>query len=229
MNYVWPNDPDPRKQDAAKVVIPPTLNSLRNYVDLPMPTEDGAVHLIIWDSWWGAEFGRANGSGLTNHKSYQFRARSASGSVGNWFEVRSRWDGGDPPCRIPVTMTTLAAIDFRNYGAWGPNVTSGVQPIRPQAACFNILAERWIRYWAQIDQRSGDYDLVTIWVADRDTGPVKVLDALQFEIGRGLAAFEIEFNTSTSTIAPGRGDLVAYVRNVVHLRNAVNVVMPRPE
>lgn len=296
VNYLYPNDPDPRRQDAAKVVIPDfpqiggaTLavsidanttqipasgsppfaprqsikidneimtvvgkdgtvatvqrgqhgttasphsagatirtgtNNLQNQVWLPMGTEDGNSYLTTWDAWYGREVRRTN-TGLTNWKTFQFRKGASKPSLA--FEVRTRFDGGSDPWKLSLDPNTdIGAVDMRTYlGTIGPEVTRQ-EPISPMTGTFRVRAETWTRYWMLLDQRVGDWDLVSLWVADEHTEPVQVLDRVPVEVGTTpptIHSFQLEFNTSTDEVAPNRGPLVIYVRNVVMLRNVAN-------
>jgi hypothetical protein len=86
VTYDPANDRDPRRQDAAKVVLPAREVSLRTTVRLPIGTSDGTSTLVTWDAWFGSEFGFAN-SGIGNYKTFQF----ASPAKRIWFEVRTRF------------------------------------------------------------------------------------------------------------------------------------------
>lgn len=84
------NDRDPRKQDAAKLVVPAGQVSLRSTVRLPIGTEDGTTTLVTWDAWFGSEF-RYESTGITNYKTFQF----ASPAKKIWFEVRTKFKGAE--------------------------------------------------------------------------------------------------------------------------------------
>jgi hypothetical protein len=86
VTYDFANDTDPRKQDAAKLVVPAGKVSLGNTVRLPIGTEDGTTTLVTWDAWFGKEF-RFENTGISNYKTFQF----ASPADRIWFEVRTRF------------------------------------------------------------------------------------------------------------------------------------------
>jgi hypothetical protein len=221
VTYSPETDPDPRRQDAAKVVIPAGRPSLPNQVRFPMDTTDGTAYFVTWDAWFGAEF-HISTAGIPQQKTFQFS------SDGIWFEVQSRFN---------LNQGGLAQVTTRGYAGgnargdnppFGPNVTD-TNPL-PQVGTFSIKAERWTRYWAVIDQRANDFDLASLWVADETTGPVQLLDRIQLDAINGkIDQFYLEYNTSTSP-PEGRGPLVAYVRNLVMMRNVVNPtgLMQRP-
>ena len=78
-------DTDPRRQDAAKVLLPANQVSLGNTVRLPIGTEDNTTTLVTWDAWFGSEFDVGN-TGIGGYKTFQF----ASPADRIWFEVRTR-------------------------------------------------------------------------------------------------------------------------------------------
>lgn len=57
VNYVWPNDPDPRRQDAAKVVVPAFAGAVRS----TLATAINATETVLLLNTWSSEFytGRA--------------------------------------------------------------------------------------------------------------------------------------------------------------------------
>lgn len=219
------NDTYSLRQDAAKVVIPAGTNSLPNQVWLPMGTQDGRSYLTTWDAWYGPEILRQF-SGLTNWKTYQFRNVTSSPRL--WFEVRTRFD-------LAPSSSDLAMVDARSYSVFGPSVTRD-QPLSPAAGAFVAKPQTWTRYWMLLEQRARDWDLVSLWVADESQNPVRLIDRLPFEVDSAdglnstIHSFQLEFNTSLDTIAPNRGSLVSYVRNVVMLRDVVNptAILQRP-
>jgi hypothetical protein len=232
VTYDPANDPDPRRQDAAKVVIPATLNSLPNQVRLPLGTQDGRSYLITWEAWYGAEFRYAN-TGIPNYKTFQFdspRRLNADGSVdlgsaNIWFEINNRWNNAPNDAGV---------IGGRYYATastpYGPGTT--IEPLSPQLDNFTIKAQTWTRYWVLLEQKvNGDsWTRASLWIADPGRGPVQIFNRLAFTVLGGVDRFWLEFNTSTEPVAPGRGPLVAYVRNVVMLRDAPNPtsLMQRP-
>ena len=224
VTYDPAGDPDPRRQDAAKVVITTEGNSLRNQVRPPMGTEEGHSYLVTWDAWFGDEY-RWERGGIPQQKTFQF----SSGGI--WFEIQTRFNLGKGGHIGQVTARgyNRHGRDVSRDVAFGPNVTDR-NPL-PMVGEFIISPERWTRYWALIEQRKGDYDLVSLWVADEQTDPVHVLDRLQLKAADGtIDRFYLEYNTSTSEIREGRPELVSYVRNLVMLRDVANptALMVRP-
>jgi hypothetical protein len=86
VTYDPESDHDPRRQDAAKIVVPAGKVSLGNTVRLPIGTSDGTTTLVTWDAWFGAEFQFAK-TNIGNYKTFQF----SSPKDRIWFEVRTRF------------------------------------------------------------------------------------------------------------------------------------------
>jgi hypothetical protein len=225
VTYDPANDPDPRRQDAAKVLIPADALNLRNWIDLPIGTTDGTTYLATWDVWFGAEWAMSNAQ-IRSQKTFQFTSDDRI-----WYEMQSRFHLGGRKNGYLAELTARGYALDRSYTKnFGPNVTE-IDPLSPQVGTFMLKAERWTRYWTVIDQRVDDYDLTSLWIADEQTGPVHILDRLQLNAGNGrINGFWLEFNTSASNHPPDRGPLVAYVRNLVLLRNVANPIslMLRP-
>lgn len=235
-------DTDPRRQDAAKIVVPEGKVSLPNQLRLPIGTTDGTSTLITWDAWFGAEFRYAN-TAIGNYKTFQF----ASPKTRIWFEVRTRFsleEGGNRRqsrsakgpaiARAAMPGDYIGMVDARAYGKkgemqLGPNVTKPA-PLSPMAGSFTIRPETWTRYWVLFEQHAGDWDLVSLWVADENNDPVRLLDRRQLTVDKSVDEFWLEYNTSSNQRPKGRGPLVAYARNVAMLRNVQDVpaLLKRP-
>lgn len=56
INYVYPNDPDPRKQDAAKILLPEGVVSLGTEIHLPIGPHFPNNLFVTFDVWWGTEW-----------------------------------------------------------------------------------------------------------------------------------------------------------------------------
>jgi len=218
VTYNFSGDPDPRKQDAAKVLIPANKVSVPTHVRLPIPSVEGESLFVTWDAWWGREFDYSNTS-IGNYKAFQF----ASPSDRIWTEIKSDFD------LAKKSPNAVAMVAARSYGVFnetvGPNVTDK-NPLSPQAAEFPIAAETWTRYWALFNPSGGWFEF-SLWVADETRGPVLVLDRLQLkpDITRGAdgwQSFWLEYDTSATQIPPTRGTLTAYIRNVVMLKGIRN-------
>lgn len=212
VTYDFSNDTDPRRQDAAKITIPPDRVSLPTQVRIPLYRTEPT--LVTWDAWFGREFQFAN-HGIAGYKNFQFSSPNAV----IWFEVRSRFIEALPP--------DIATVDTRGYfrNGMGPNVTKDV-PILPQAGTFTIRPETWTRYWALIDIRQTDpssaaWSTVSLWVADEKQGPVQIIDRRQIKVDQSVGMFWLEYNSSSNVVRT-RGPLVGYVRNIVVLSDVTN-------
>lgn len=274
-------DTDPRRQDAAKIVVPAGKVSLGNTVRLPIGTSDGTTTLVTWDAWFGREF-RFENTSIGNYKTFQF----ASPKDRIWFEVRTRFKQDEerqtkraqnirrraalragerhaqtqpaesvpspskaerPKRRAARKQAEAAAeepaaapdltrpadsgdiigmVDARGYGGqdkpFGPNVTNSA-PLSPQIGTFAVQPETWTRYWALIEQRANDWDLVSLWVADEHHDPVQILDRLQLSVKGSVDQFWLEYNTSSKGKGAALPERVGYARNVVMLRNVKDV------
>lgn len=221
--YIYPNDPDPRRQDAAKVVIPTSTNNLPNQVRLPIPMHAPQSLFVTWEGWFGREW---IGAGIPDQKTWQI------GSPFNdiHMEVRNRY--GQAQNQSPGS---IALIDGRLYpeGGYsvGPNITS-YSTLAPMAGQFFVQPETWTRWFAHFKAPAAGsvwYEY-SLWAADVNQDPVLIYDRLQVRPSpqsttASWEAFWLEFNTSTSTVKAGRPDLVAYVRNVAILKGLTD---PRP-
>jgi hypothetical protein len=220
VTYDYANDPDPRKQDAAKVVIPATLNSLPNQVLLPFMSEEGHSYLTTWDAWFGCE-ARKSASGLSNWKTFQWdHPRTVGGRPTIWMEVQTRFDLAD--------SGSLAAGRMRQYSSTGGN--DSIPPVNE----FQIKCETWTRYWALMQlppYGSGDV-LLTLWAADVNRNAVKIYDRYPWKRDAPgmIEKFWLEFNTSTDYVVPTRGPITSYVRNVAILRDVADptTLLQRP-
>ncbi|HUE86424.1 MAG TPA: hypothetical protein VMO26_10130 [Vicinamibacterales bacterium] len=226
VSYDPANDPDPRRQDAAKIVVPANVVSLPNNVRVPIPVVENDSLLVTWESWLGAEYAFAK-TGIGNYKHFQF----ASGRI--WTEIKSNFSGrnGTPPAGV-------ADVEVRFYGQpeegeIGPNVTNR-HPASPMVGEFALQPETWTRYWVLI-QPAGEWHEFSLWVADENRGPVLINDRLQIKPNvkngwNGWNSFWLEYNTSSKGLDEGFGARVAYARNIVMLRGATNVqsLLQRP-
>lgn len=227
VTYDPANDPDPRRQDAAKVVVGLGSNSLTNQVRVPIPTHAPESLFVTWDAWFGAEFA-FNVADIRDYKTFQF----GSPYHDIHMEVRNRFN---------LAPSTAGLIDGRLYPeagnySRGPNVTFP-DTLSPRVGTFHIKPETWTRYWAYFKAPApGDiwYEY-SLWAADATTGPVLIYDRLQVRPSpdstkASWESFWLEFNTSDDVIQPGRPPLVAYVRNVVALKGVSNVtsLLQRP-
>jgi len=206
---------------AAGVAAMGSVTSLLNQLRLPVATQDGYSYLLTWDAWFGPEFDFDN-AGIGNYKTFLM------GAPNYWLQIDTRFSEAPGP-----DIGMLGGRGNRGGRPWaeayGEGVTSET-PLLPQAGRFNVRPATWTRYWVLIDQRVGDHDPVTLWVADEGRDAVKIFDRLPMNVPGSIAQFILEFNTSTNDLQPGRGALVAYVRNWVALRDPLEVtgLLQRP-
>jgi hypothetical protein len=216
VTYTFPNDPDPRKQDAAKLLI--DGNSLATQVWLPISVVTGGSVLVTWDAWFGNEFNWYN-TGISNYKTFQFT--SPTDEI--WSEIDTNFAQAKDRGIGDIDGRIYFSTPYPQSTHLGPNI-SAVHPLTPQVGTFTIKPETWTRYWALYEKDAAGWDAYTLWVADENVGPVKIFDKLQMKFRDGkLGMFRLEYNTSTSGVPAGRGPLVGYARNVVMLRNATDV------
>lgn len=214
VTYDPARDPDPRRQDAAKILIPAGKVSLPNQVRLPIPPVGSDSLLVTWDVWWGKEFG-FDQTGLGNYKAFQL----ASPADRIWTEIKSDFNWA---MRYP---SSVAVVHVRAYGEvahgeLGPSVTSE-QPLSPMADVFAVRPETWTRYWVYF-KPAGEFHEFSLWVADEGRDPVLINDRLPMKPNyaggaNGWEKFWIEYNTSGKGVEE-LGPRVSYVRNVVMLR-----------
>jgi hypothetical protein len=208
VTYNPTNDPDPRRQDAAKLVVPASNNDIGNPVYLPLGTQDGHTYLVTWDAWWGAEFDYGN-TNLGTYKAFQFAQPGGTGSpcMGNpgWFEVQERFN--------QASGSAIAKTTARSY-------FPAQDPI--PGADFTVQPERWVRYWVLIEKNAEPTpSYFSMWMADTQAGPVQLLNRAALKSCASVSNFWIEFNTSSAWSTRVVGPLVAYLRNVVMLKDVV--------
>jgi hypothetical protein len=231
------NDRDPRKQDAAKVVIPE--NSLRTQVWLPTKHQPRQNLLVTWDMWYGKEF-KYQSSQLGGHKAWNL----CSPNETIWTELQALYD------LASNTSDAVAFTAIRQYSGWGPNAIQmggvlmngrnyGSTTIGPMKAEFGVRPESWTRHWLYF-QQDGEWYRMYLWMADPGRGPVQVYDGLQVRprlpgVGTSMDGtwdiLRVEYNTSQSVVS-GTRPLVGYTRNVVMLKNlalsTVSGLLQRP-
>ncbi len=223
------HDTVPRAHDAGGVVTLST-NSISNTMRLPLGTEDGHTYVFTWDARWTDSYLQ---SGLTNHKAFNFLSK------GIWLQADASYSGGahsskvggfDPSKSVAAFQTRSmngpggpAKWDEAHANYLGPGVDRN-QPL-PQIATFAIAPNSWTRFWYRLEQRANDYDLVDAWIADETRPPIQILRALPVSVRSGrVDTFLIEFNTSMGRFRGNTRDLVAYVRNVLVLRDPGDTV-----
>jgi hypothetical protein len=220
----------PARAHAAGAVVAHATNTLQSKLQIPLGTEDGHSYFFVWDSYWTDSY---VGAGQFNHKAFQFFSGGSDPLGAIWFEPQATYN--------KVAAPALASFQVRSYNlpggdtSWlatdgnklGPAAAGG-EPLKPYVPFF-LMPNTWTRFFVRIDQRSGDYDLADVWVADENRDPVKVLTQMPVSVrptGRtpnSIASFQAEFNSSTdSLLRTDLRDLVAYVRNFVALRDVAD-------
>lgn len=213
-------------------------NSLSNQVRVPFDSYDGATWVITWDAYFTDSY-LNNGIGA-------FKAFQLSSSKAIWLEPQVHFNGAHvDKARFDPARHVGTAGQVRSYGATGgptlysqsdgnqngPGMTHN-QPVRPSVNPFFVVnANRWTRWWIRIVQRANDYDSFDLWMADEQVGPVQIYANVPVSVRDGkIDQFYVEFNTSTDALPPGRltdlRDLVAYVRNIVILRDPPEDLSP---
>jgi len=214
VHYAPARDTYSKAQDAAKIVIPANGNSLRNQVRLPFDHGNGGF-LITWDAWWGEEFAFEH-TGIKNYKAFQLES---GGRI--WTEIRSRFQ---PARRFPGA---IALVDVRPYrgsserkGARVGGVNYGNGSLGGLLTNFGVAPNTWTRYWVSlVPRKDSEFWDFSLWVADERRDAVLLYDKEGIKPkGMGWDRFWLEYNTSTSKVREGRGELVAYARNVVVLK-----------
>jgi hypothetical protein len=206
-------------------------NNLLSYLNVPLGTEDGRRYLFTWDVRYDSSYlGTDNNPAAVGHKEFQFTSGDRGGI---WLETRIRPDGIDGMGKIGLDRSQyVALIDSRYYGTSMGTLVSP-DSLKPQAARFYVRANKWTRFWWLIEQRASDYDQVTLWVADEDTNPVKIFDALPLNTQGTIPSVKswwFEQNTSYDMYRGAPRNLVSYVRNFLALRDPgdVSPVLVRP-
>jgi hypothetical protein len=255
INYVWPYDPDPRRQDAAKLIIPSDGSGVKSddnrnsiyQVRVPMgPMELGHTYLVTWDAYYGNEW-RHDISGIPAHKAFQFDGPDRMNGLPKiWWEIHHQYNSTN---QYPVASNEVARLAVRHYASpynsstgvgvpVGPNVSSGSTsstPITPYNQ-WNVKPERWVRHWQLIEygmdpqgwRNNPPGTLMSLWVADEDRGAVQIYNRMQVTLyPPGVQKFWIEFNTSTNDVKAKRPDLVAYFRNIVMLKDVPYSAVPK--
>lgn len=231
-------DADPRRQDAAKIVIPADGNNLRTQVWLPINHRARTPLLVTWEAWFGKEFDFGY-SGIPTYKAFQIGSPNDNiyTEVQTRFAMAKEIDGA-------VAMTAIRQYASEQQGpnvAYGPSLNGrnyGGNVIGPMVNEFPVAPETWTRYWVLFVPDDEWYRL-SLWVADETRDPVQVYDGLQVRPQVGprpitvsmdgaWGIFRLEYNTSTSEVAT-RGELVSYARNVVMLQTSdVSSLLVKP-
>ena len=212
---------------------------------VPIGVTSGTV-LITWDTYWGEEF-KTNAGAVDAWKTFfLFAGENLGGTETHWLghdvvgiadagrgEVSKHHEGPVGTALLPTAPGVIKRDPYQPTGA-------GAVPFRSFATHFN----RWTRYWLEVRMNvpgshftdwsaaalsgqplDGVWDMVSLWVADEDRQPVRVLyrvPAARRSIDTMISTLRMAWDTSTNNVNDGglNGAVVAYVRNIVVLRNA---------
>jgi hypothetical protein len=204
VTYDPDNDTYPLKQDAAKVTIVSTKNSLITQGWYPLNTVDGHTYLITWDMWFPPEVMSYLMPPVQNWKTIQLRAPNRlGGHYATWFETQTNFQFAPLP-------TDVAKLTYRTYGySVKENYADVVYGIKPAT---------WNRYWTFIDQTSG-LDTMAAWIADENRDPINTLIQHITDCYGGINYFNLEFNTSMDPLREGRPDYCVYIKNIAVLQD----------
>jgi hypothetical protein len=209
------HDPDPRAQDAAKLLVPANEPSLPNNVRFPIPSAGTDPFLITWDVWMGREFSYAS-TGINNYKHFQLASADHF-----WTQITTEFD------RAKESPGALGMFSVRQLGESssespiGPNVTNA-NPLSPYRT-FAMMPETWTRYWVYFNPVADRWFEFSMWIADENHDAVKTIDRLLIKpnYAAGATSWEklwLEYNTSDHGWDTGFPARVSYARNIVILR-----------
>jgi hypothetical protein len=147
-----------------------------------------------------------------------FQIASPLDNSERFLELRARFS--------QAVAANICAIDVRAYAQVGSNVTNDA-PVSPQRTEFQVAPETWTRFWVEVEIVETGFDRVSLWIADEKRNAVQVLDRRELESAGSLTNFWFEYNGSESRTG---GPLVAYVRNLVVLRDVASpeTLLQRP-
>jgi hypothetical protein len=207
INYSYPSDPDPRRQDAAKVIVPANDTSIDNQVRLNIDYRAGHSYLFTWDYWMGREWDFANTS-MGNCK--QFNFGNPAGAT--YMLTQSTFYKAVPG--------TIALFTIRGHTSDLDDST--VWPTADKERY--VYPERWTRVWRLLVPNADGTFHAWAWFADEQQEPALIYENVRFDYppaGEALGQFWLEYATSENLwdIPPTRGPLVSYVRNLVILRD----------
>lgn len=230
VTYDPANDPDPRRQDAAKVLIGAgTTVNLRHQVRLPLRSQ-GVGFLVTWDVWMGQEFEQ-----VATYKHFQLDGYDDR----IWTEIRSRFSLGRTYFPGSLALTDIRVYEGsgtpRHSEIWenGQKVNYGTDSLGSQLANFPTYPETWTRYWVQISPRADDAEWwdFSMWMADETRDAVQLFDKVSVKPRdqTGWHKLWLEYNSSKARAEAG-GEMTSYVRNVVVLQPQASpaTVLQRP-
>jgi PKD repeat protein len=208
-----------------------TKHSIPNAVRFPLDAAGTHRYLIGWE-WYPTDACLPAVNGLTSWKHFQThgKVRPDQTSAQIWCEVRCRF-------ALAPTPTDIGTVDIRTYGPVGPNTVYGpADTVYPKTSidpatghvivplpAFVLRPNRWIRYWELLDMRDGDFERVSLWVADADQGVVTVYDEIELENHGTSPIFHLEFNTSTDRLSRDHPDIDGWVRHIFVLQDPPDV------
>lgn len=181
---------------------------------------------MIWDERWGDPWttviyedpiwGSAKTMSLPNND-------AIAGQGDRWFQWHMEFKRNDPD--PDVFAYRWAGTSF-NYG--GANMTK-FQPIQPaNYQDFYTKVNAWTRHWIifqEVAPYTDPVSLVTIWTADENRAPVKVLDARQIRIpwdpatARGWKRTEMLIQPKPNRLPDGGTSVFTHYRNFIILKN----------
>jgi hypothetical protein len=180
--YLYPTDPDPRRQDAMKIALGPDISGLLGAIDLPLGAHHPQNLFVVIDRWWGAEFAYSHMK-VSGHKGDPY---IQSGRSGEWIGLRTLFvHATQRPQTLPaggpyVAMVMPQSMNnsnirqpfFRAGQGTNPNwyMPQGVptsqarrytEAVAPMENEGGIVAERWTRFFYYFE-RAADLD----WTSD---------------------------------------------------------------
>lgn len=249
-NYLFGDDDfrdpnDDTEIDAAKIVMPAGVT---NYEQLRIPVNFSADHLgvatasLLWV--WDVYFDQSYIDEVTpyfgypdTYKAFQFSSANPATETDDkiTFEPKTTfigWSGKAGWAHVRVYGSTFEAPATK--GGAGANLNGrnyGSDSLAPMSADFGIDPNIWTRFYARFDF-SAETSIVKhwFWVADENRDPVLIYEDLGYGWGVGgrIHKFWLEWNSSDSRT--GGGEWIAFVRNIVGLRDVpdVNYWLRRP-
>jgi hypothetical protein len=181
ITYTYPSDPDRRRQDAAKILIPAGEAGIRTQLHLPIGPHHPKNILVTFDVWWGAEYAYGS-SNLAVHKGTPI----VFGSPGdrNYLGMRANYVAatqsvsnlppGGPFVAFPYAQGIVnqaikdpffidgdsgyPRLRLPYGGATTRPYVEGIAPVDtsviPGGAEFGVKAETWTRYWHFFERAS---------------------------------------------------------------------------
>ena len=213
---------------------------------IPLGYTSGTV-LITWDVYWGEEFQTNAGWGNNPVNAWKTFFLYAGAGMGG---TSVAWLGHDHTgnARFSPGLTSVHHESLGSGLAPGMIKRDPLEPTGEGAApvrTFGTYSNRWTRYWLEYRMSvpgsqftdwsdttlggvplTGTWDMATLWIADEQRNATRVfyrVPAGRRDIDTMLAQFRFSWDTSTNNSVSGglTGPVIAYVRNLVVLQNAV--------